>query len=176
MTSKLKTDVLETVSGSGTIALTNQLSGMTSASVPSGSVIQVLSNNITSNVSTTSTTYADTGVAVTITPKSSSSTLLFEVSGCTFIVQARCSVFIKVYDPATSATVMTDRVCVRTDFQSDRSQYLYMRNNTYQYAELASWGTSARTYRLAFKEGEGTGQTVMFTNNPIYLKVTEIQG
>ena len=38
MTSKLKTDVLETVSGSGTIALTNQLSGMTSASVPSGSV------------------------------------------------------------------------------------------------------------------------------------------
>ena len=33
MTSKLKTDVLETVSGSGTIALTNQLSGMTEASV-----------------------------------------------------------------------------------------------------------------------------------------------
>ena len=43
MTSKLKTDVLETVSGSGTIALTNQLSGMTSASVPSGSVLQVVS-------------------------------------------------------------------------------------------------------------------------------------
>ena len=42
MTSKLKTDVLETVSGSGTIALTNQLSGMTSASVPSGSVLQVV--------------------------------------------------------------------------------------------------------------------------------------
>jgi hypothetical protein len=36
MTSKLKTDVLETVSGSGTIALTNQLSGMTSASLPTG--------------------------------------------------------------------------------------------------------------------------------------------
>ena len=42
MTSKLKTDVLETVSGSGTIALTNQLAGMTSASVPSGSVLQVV--------------------------------------------------------------------------------------------------------------------------------------
>ena len=36
MTSKLKTDVLETGSGSGTIALNNQLSGMTSASLPSG--------------------------------------------------------------------------------------------------------------------------------------------
>ena len=43
MTSKLKTDVLETVSGSGTIALTNQLSGMTDASMPSGSVLQVVS-------------------------------------------------------------------------------------------------------------------------------------
>jgi len=43
MTSKLKTDVLETVSGSGTIALTNQLSGMTDASMPSGSVLQVIS-------------------------------------------------------------------------------------------------------------------------------------
>jgi len=51
MTSKLKTDILETVSGSGTIALTNQLSGMTSASVPSGSVIQV--NNIVIDTVTT---------------------------------------------------------------------------------------------------------------------------
>ena len=60
MTSKLKTDVLETVSGSGTIALTNQLSGMTSASMPSGSVIQVanLVIDTESTVSSTSWTYA----------------------------------------------------------------------------------------------------------------------
>ena len=59
MTSKLKTDVLETVSGSGTIALTNQLTGMTTASLPaltaaqmpSGSVLQVL--YVESNVQTT---------------------------------------------------------------------------------------------------------------------------
>ena len=43
MTSKLKTDVLETVSGSGTIALTNQLSGMTHASVPAGSLLKTSS-------------------------------------------------------------------------------------------------------------------------------------
>jgi hypothetical protein len=40
MTSKLKTDVIETVSGSGTIALANQFSGMTHESMPSGSVIK----------------------------------------------------------------------------------------------------------------------------------------
>ena len=40
MASKLKTDILETVSGSGTIALTNQLSGMTAASLPLGNLQQ----------------------------------------------------------------------------------------------------------------------------------------
>jgi hypothetical protein len=93
MTSKLKTDVLETVSGSGTIALTNQLSGMTSASVPVlttshiptltesqmpvGSVLQVIqtsSHNAT--VSTTSTSYIASGVIATITPKYANSLIL----------------------------------------------------------------------------------------------------
>jgi len=41
VTSKLKTDVIETVSGNGTIALANQFSGMTYESMPSGSVVQV---------------------------------------------------------------------------------------------------------------------------------------
>ena len=57
MTSKLKTDILETVSGSGTIALNNQLSGMTSASVPSGSVIQVVNATSTTNQTTTSSSF-----------------------------------------------------------------------------------------------------------------------
>ncbi len=50
MASKIKVDTLETANGSGTIALSNQLSGMTTASLPalgsaqmpSGSVLQVI--------------------------------------------------------------------------------------------------------------------------------------
>jgi len=42
MASKIKVDQLETADGSGTIALQNQLSGMTSASMPTGSVLQVV--------------------------------------------------------------------------------------------------------------------------------------
>jgi hypothetical protein len=76
MTSKLKTDVLETVSGSGTIALTNQLSGMTSASVPSGSVIQVVSMDTSAGTSLNSTSYVDTPITLTITPSSTSSKIL----------------------------------------------------------------------------------------------------
>ena len=81
MTSKLKTDVLETVSGSGTIALTNQLSGMTSASMPSGSVLQIVSDIYTgsNDYSTTSNSYVDTQLAVSITPKFANSKILIQM-------------------------------------------------------------------------------------------------
>ena len=85
MTSKLKTDVLETVSGSGTIALTNQLSGMTSASVPlldhtkmpAGSVLQVIqTSSHNAQISTTSTSFVASGIIATITPKYANSLIL----------------------------------------------------------------------------------------------------
>ena len=89
MTSKLKTDVLETVSGSGTIALTNQLSGMTSASVPSGSVVQVV-NFQTGAVATGTTviphddsipqiTEGTEFMTLAITPKNTSNLLKIDV-------------------------------------------------------------------------------------------------
>ena len=81
MTSKLKTDVLETVSGSGTIALTNQLSGMTSASMPSGSVLQVVSYYTAAQVSQTIGT-TDTivnSMTKAITPLGANSKFLVQV-------------------------------------------------------------------------------------------------
>ena len=100
MASKLKTDVLETVSGSGTIALTNQLSGMTAASVPTlttghiptlttghiptldhtkmpvGSVLQsVRSSSSSQTITTTSTSLVGTGIVVQITPKYANSVM-----------------------------------------------------------------------------------------------------
>ena len=76
MTSKLKTDVLETGSGSGTIALNNQLSGMTAASMPSGSVVQVVNGTTNIQTGSATTTYATTGLTATITPTSTSSKIL----------------------------------------------------------------------------------------------------
>ena len=88
MTSKLKTDVLETVSGSGTIALTNQLSGMTHASVPLlteaqmavGSVLQVVHGGTTSGVTNNSQTFVNSGLEASITPVSTSSKILVFIS------------------------------------------------------------------------------------------------
>ena len=42
MASKIKVDQIQTGDGTGTIALQNQLSGMTGVSMPTGSVLQVI--------------------------------------------------------------------------------------------------------------------------------------
>ena len=68
MASKIKVDQIQTADGTGTIALQNQLSGMTSASMPTGSVIQVVQGGTTSTITTASTTFATImSQAITIT-------------------------------------------------------------------------------------------------------------
>ena len=79
MTCKLKTDVLETVSGSGTIALTNQLSGMTDASMPTGSVVQVVTHR--TDVKATysgANNYHLSDLDITVTPKYANSKLIIQ--------------------------------------------------------------------------------------------------
>ena len=84
MASKIKVDQIQTADGTGTIALQNQLSGMTTASLPAlgsaqmptGSVLQVVQHQTQSQSSTTSTSYVSTGFSGTITPSSASSKIL----------------------------------------------------------------------------------------------------
>ena len=73
MASKIKVDQLETADGSGTIALQNQLSGLTTASLPTGSVLQMQTYEFNGTESFTSTAAAATSIAVNITPSSASS-------------------------------------------------------------------------------------------------------
>ena len=81
MASKIKVDQLETADGSGTIALQNQLSGLASSSMPTGSVLQVASSTFTGTATGTQATptlpHAD--CSVSITPTSSSSKILITV-------------------------------------------------------------------------------------------------
>ena len=55
---------------------TNMQSPLVSSNMPAGSVIQVVNGTTSTSVSTTSTTYADTGLTATITPSSTSSKIL----------------------------------------------------------------------------------------------------
>jgi hypothetical protein len=80
MASKIKVDQIQTADGTGTIALQNQLSGLTSASMPTGSVLQVIQDTNGSIQTTTSQTYVDTNLSVTITPNSTSSKIFLQYS------------------------------------------------------------------------------------------------
>ena len=76
MAAKIKVDQLQTVDGTGTIALQNQLSGMTHESMPSGSVLQVILGEDEVALTMATATYTDSGLTATITPKATSSKIL----------------------------------------------------------------------------------------------------
>lgn len=84
MVSKVKVDAIESTTGSGTIALNNQFSGMTVASLPTltttemptGCVIQVKMGYATTEVETTANVGVSSGLQAVITPSSASSSIL----------------------------------------------------------------------------------------------------
>jgi hypothetical protein len=80
MASKIKVDQIQTADGTGTIALQNQLSGMTTASLPTGSVLQVVSASLQDEASTTSGSFVSSGLTATITPSSTSNKILVTMS------------------------------------------------------------------------------------------------
>jgi len=66
-----------TVLTSASTILTSQLSGsISSSSLPTGSVLQVVQGTLNSFVTTSSSTYSDIGLSATITPSSSANRIL----------------------------------------------------------------------------------------------------
>jgi len=82
MASKIKVDQIQTGDGTGTIALQNQLSGMTGVSMPAGSVLQTLSSTYTGQASGTTNawTLPHADCSLTITPSSSTNKILITVN------------------------------------------------------------------------------------------------
>ena len=183
MTSKLKTDVLETVSGSGTIALTNQLSGMTTASLPalgsaqmpSGSVLQVVSAHYSSLQASTSGTHADTGLIATITPSSTSSKILILVN--------QNGVFKHTGSTATAVSLKllkgsTNLKTFGTESAINYSSSNYQEIGTVSFNFLDSPSTtSATTYKTTFATTV-SGQSVNVQRSGCSSSITlmEIQG
>lgn len=174
MASKIKVDTLETANGSGTIALSNQLSGMTSASVPSGSVIQVIHVNYGTGTVSTSDTMVDTGITAAITPISASSKIL---------------VTINASDPYKSATGTTSAINMRivrgsTQIHAFANANLFtgtaMQNNgvpmSATYLDSPST-TNSTTYKVQFKRYAATGQIGINVSSGVStITLMEIKG
>jgi hypothetical protein len=185
MTSKLKTDVLETVSGSGTIALTNQLSGMTSASVPSGSVLQVIEGTPYTAYATTSVIIPrdDTipqisegteYVTVAITPTSSSSKLHITASSGQTNSGAAAFVTMALFQDSTANALASS--------YAYHSAANWPRDSILKY-EMTSGTTSETTFRLrmgaststASVNGNSSGRQMGGTT-AVRLAVMEVKG
>jgi len=172
MASKLKTDILETVSGSGTIALTNQLSGMTYESMAAGSVIQIVTKTYsqTSAVSTTASSYQAMGAAfqLAITPKYSNSIIVVEVDSGMAYATSNAGLLMNI---TKAGSVM----------YSDNYPYYHRAGSSTLYAPAhltaqgVAGGTSAITYGVSFY-CDGSGTVYAYHGTSSYnIKLTEIK-
>ena len=175
MTSKLKTDILETVSGSGTIALTNQLSGMTTASLPalgsaqmpSGSVIQVLTNKGSAGLSLTSGTFITTGMSLAITPSSTSNKILamFQSSSLTTLA-ANTAINVSLRRSGTQVSYTSYYTAQQGGNQTVPVGTIHTLDSPA--------ATTAITYEVFVQRG-GVSGTVQI-NGPLELTLMEIKG
>ena len=175
MTSKLKTDVLETVSGSGTIALTNQLSGMTSASVPllteaqmpAGSVIQVLTNKGSAGLSLTSGTFITTGMSLAITPSSTSNKILamFQSSSLTTLA-ANTAINVSLRRSGTQVSYTSYYTAQQAGNQTVPAGTIHTLDSPA--------ATTAITYEVFVQRGGIPGTVTI--NGPLELTLMEIKG
>ena len=177
MASKIKVDQIQTGDGTGTIALQNQLSGMTSASMPTGSVLQVVNATYSTTVSMSSDTYADTGLTASITPSSTSSKILVVVNQQGLktgnnnatndigVILLRGSTEINLFAKEYGFTGST--------------QYVHIATCATSYLDSPS-STSAVTYKTQFanNDGGGAGGTiyVQSANTASTMTLMEIAG
>lgn len=128
-----------------------------SAALPVGSVLQVVNGSSTTGINTTSSSYVDTNLTATITPRSVTSKILVLIS------QSGISV-------GTSASGVNCRI-LRDSTQLIEFAMYYMYSTTgspvgasANYLDSPAT-TSAITYKTQYKRGTGSGNIYMNDNN-----------
>ena len=171
MASTLKVDTIQTNDGTGTIALQNQLSGMTTASLPAlgsaqmptGSLLQVV-NATSSILETSSTSYVDM-YSATITPSSTSSKILVMVTNHVYITNWTNNEW-----RGCMIKLLRDTTTIHNDGSYGEGAYFdhnddrYMTYSTFQLLDSPAT-TSATTYKL---QGRSKVNTNVVFNNTNY--------
>jgi hypothetical protein len=179
MVSKVKVDAIESTTGSGTIALNNQLSGMTVASLPTltktempaGCVIQVITVTDSSEMTLATTSYIDTNMSVAITPSATSSKIL-----CFWEVQAS---FNTSEGKGLGTQLFRDSTGISSniyanDIAKDNNTWGNLRGH---WTHLDSPSTtSAITYKVKVKGLDANNVYVNHGNHATTLTLMEIKG
>jgi hypothetical protein len=154
-----------------------------SAKMPTGSVLQVVEGGRTTRVTHNSTTYTDVGVSATITPSSSSSKILVQLTGTLGNANASNVVLLRLFRGSTEIGSGTGGST--SDYNSFVS--ILQDTTTYSYGGISGSfldspsTTSATTYKIQMAAFNGTGVLGGRPDNtnvatPTRLILTEIAG
>jgi len=150
MASKIKVDQLETADGSGTIALQNQLSGMTSVSMPAGSIVQVVSTQ-TSAYAATGSSYLDAFTDLTITTKGANKLLITSSINGVVMFDANAYIRFNLTDGSNSIQTLTTSYAKGTASANDPYGSF-----SFQYLTGAKSANTAYTYNVEYKNNVNT--------------------
>jgi hypothetical protein len=142
--------------------------GIATASMPAGSVLQVVQGSYSASFSTTSSSYVSTGASATITPTSSTSKILAQVS-VNIGNQAYNWLYLTLYRGSTNIStvgstnpagwIMTNSVD-------------YLTTSNFQILDSPAT-TSATTYTLYIK-GQGNSVRAQVDGMPTYITLIEV--
>ena len=122
-----------------------------------GHVIQVVNGSLATGVTNATTTYADTGVTATITPKFATSKILVNVSimGVENAV-ASSGVFLKLLRGSTDLSEWAKYVGYTRTFMSQHPNTSYLDSPS---------TTSATVYKVQMRRGAGSGNAYINANS-----------
>ena len=127
------------------------LTGFTDAQMPAGSVVQVIYASSTTEASSSSTTYIDTGLTAAITPSASSSKILIIYSIQQFMTNAAGFGHLKIVRGSTDL--------VTHGFGNYAGGSTAMSVSSFQHQDSPST-TSATTYKIQFNKQGGGGSVI----------------
>jgi len=181
MASKIKVDQIQTGDGTGTIALQNQLSGMTTASLPAlgsaqmptGSVLQVVEASYATEVGTSSSSYVDIGLSASITPISTSSKI-FITAGVSIMVYNNSAADAQgVYQLLRDSTEISTKLVRLYDYGNSGTMLCVP---SYIGKLDSPSTTSAVIYKIRMMLVEGSQVRAQFDGFPSQIVLMEIAG
>ena len=149
---------------------TLDLKSQGSVTMPTGSVIQVIHGSTSTEVTIATTTYTDTGLTITITPKSTSSKILISWNLQVFLGVNGSGVGVKLLRDTTAlqtSATQYDMYCDEAPGQRVKGGWSYLDSPA---------TTSAITYKIQAGSYNSTANKINQASNTSDITIMEIQG
>ena len=155
----------------GTLATSSR--GIAAASMPAGTILQVVNATTTSTTSTTSNSFVDTNLTATITPTSSTSKIFVIMSTIIYFTRGSASGGgkLQLVRGATNLITQTDSSLFMTAASVASIESIVQPSVTYLDSPAT---TSATTYKMQVAANTGTTIYFSWNSNASFLTLMEV--